>query len=176
MKWARGATKGLLQEVLRLWHKQYVGRKRQAYLMSSYLVKWEMEAEVGLLHTCHVAWKKLADASVRKRMREHGKENVKLALEKFLRGNARGLAHEVLEQWFKISVLRRQRVDMVKKSLVAWEQETGVGIVKTCTAAWKRLVDARANDRLRQNGKEAVKLALQKCALCQKGGGGDEEA
>ena len=50
--------------------------------MSNYLVKWEEQAEVGLLHTYHVAWKKLADAAARKRLEERSKENVKLAVEK----------------------------------------------------------------------------------------------
>ena len=161
-KWTRGASKGLLHEVLRLWHKHYVSRNRHAWLMSNYLVKWEEQAEVGVAHTCYVAWKKLTDASVRKRLMEHGKESVKLAVEKFLRGNLRGLLHEVVREWYKASVERRQKVEMVKKSLVAWEEETGVGILKTCTAAWKRLVDAKVIDRNLRNGKEAVKLALEK--------------
>lgn len=161
-KWTRGATQGLLHEILRLWHKRFVKRNRHAWLMSNYLVKWEEQAEVGIAHTCYVAWKKVADASARKRLMEHGKENVKLAVEKFLLGNLRGLVREVVREWYKASVERRQKVDLVKKSLVAWEEETGVGILKTCTAAWKRLVDAISIHRNREHGKEAVKLALEK--------------
>eukprot|EP00435_Cladocopium_sp_Y103_P066103 s172_g28.t1 len=161
-KWTRGATQGLLHEILRLWHKRFVKRNRHAWLMSNYLVKWEEQAEVGIAHTCYVAWKKVADASARKRLMEHGKENVKLAVEKFLLGNLRGLVREVVREWYKASVERRQKVDMVKKSLVAWEEETGVGILKTCTSAWKRLVDAISIRRNREHGKEAVKLALEK--------------
>lgn len=161
-KWTRGATQGLLHEILRLWHKRFVKRNRHAWLMSNYLVKWEEQAEVGIAHTCYMAWKKVADASTRKRLMEHGQENVKLAVEKFLLGNLRGLAREVVREWHKASVERRQKVDLVKKSLVAWEEETGVGILKTCTAAWKRLVDAISIHRNREHGKEAVKLALEK--------------
>lgn len=161
-KWTRGATQGLLHEILRLWHKRFVKRNRHAWLMSNYLVKWEEQAKVGIAHTCYVAWKKVADASARKRLMEHGKENVKLAVEKFLLGNLRGLVREVVREWYKASVERRQKVDLVKKSLVAWEEETGVGILKTCTAAWKRLVDAISIHRNREHGKEAVKLALEK--------------
>ena len=59
-------------------------------------------------------------------------------------------------------MLRRRRAEAVKRSLVAWEEETSVGMRRTCLAAWKRLVDAAANERLRSNGREAVQLALQK--------------
>ncbi|CAE7502743.1 rsc5, partial [Symbiodinium necroappetens] len=160
--WERGNEKGLLHEVLDQWYKLFVPRSRQAAMLSSYLVSWEMEAEVGLTQTCFSAWQHLVQGEARRRLRERSREGVHLAVQKFLLGNQKGLLHEALSLWQHLCAKRAQRDLLLKKYLVSFEMETGVGLTQTCLASWKKLVDAQARQRSKEHGHEAVKLALQK--------------
>lgn len=38
--------------------------------------------QVGLLHTCHTAWRRLSEQYARQRSKEQGREAVQLALQK----------------------------------------------------------------------------------------------
>ncbi|CAE6958513.1 rsc5 [Symbiodinium natans] len=161
-KWMRGKVQGLLHETLDQWHHLCVNKAQRDLLVKRYLTSWEMETQVGLAQTCLTSWKKLADALARQRSKQHGHEAVKLALQKWERGNTRGLLHEVLQEWFGLGVTHRRQAALASRYLMSWEGQSQVAIRQTCFASWRELAHAAAKLRAKQRGREAVHLAVQK--------------
>ncbi|CAJ1449683.1 unnamed protein product, partial [Effrenium voratum] len=141
------------QEAQELGKRRAKERTRESVQLA--LQKWERGNINGLLHEALQQWRKLME-------KEHGREAVKLALQKWERGNIQGLLHEVLSQWQQLAGGRAKKARMLDRYLLAWESKAGVGLQSSFLALWKQMVDASKRAKAKVQGREAVKLALQK--------------
>ncbi|CAJ1448268.1 unnamed protein product, partial [Effrenium voratum] len=55
-----------------------------------------------------------------------------------------------------------EQAEVMGRYMLSWESKANVGVLGTCMAEWKKVVDALARQKAKEQKRESVKLALQK--------------
>lgn len=158
-KWERGNVSGLLHECLDQWHRLSAKHKQKERLIQRGLLAWESKTGVGLQATFWKLWKDLAAAKIKERNKKRSEEAVHLAVQKFIRGNQRGLLAESVSEWKKL-VQKDKAKTGVELMIQRWVRGDAAGLMAEVLAVWKKLLDNRKAAARRERAHQAVNLLL----------------